>query len=314
MQDAARLVSKVLILERDAACLENLKRFCDEHDLVGLKAAQDSVMSVLRSNVDLGGIFLAEEFSEHGVALAHVIHKVRPELPIFLRQRVPAELSGHDRRVVRATYTCEAIDALAPVIGEAIFCLVYPNALVRGITEISVNALQALFRGKEIRTETPCIVRDRIIYGEVFTLIPLESSWCRGYMMLQTEEDAMRTTLGLESEEPSHDFRELNNTLGEATNLIWGAFKNRYVNYADGPAHLTQIPIVINHRHKYISFGSQDPQLCFRYTLVDPAAPDAAPTQVWQRFIFNLSWSPDDFKENRASVEDLFESGELEMF
>ena len=56
MQDAARLVSKVLILERDAACLENLKRFCDEHDLVGLKAAQDSVMSVLRSNVDLGGI------------------------------------------------------------------------------------------------------------------------------------------------------------------------------------------------------------------------------------------------------------------
>ena len=317
MQDAARLVSKVLILERDAACLENLKRFCDEHDLVGLKAQQDGVMAVLKSNVDLGGIFLAEEFAASeatGLALAHAIHKVRPELPIFLRQRAPAELSDDDRRVVRATYTCEAIDALAPVIGEAIFCLVYPNALVRGITEISVNALQALFRGKEIRTETPCIVRDRIIYGEVFTLIPLESSWCRGYMMLQTEEDAMRAALGLEADDPALDFRELNNTLGEATNLIWGAFKNRYVNYADGPAHLTQIPIVINHRHKYISFGSQDPQLCFRYTLVDPAAPDAAPTQVWQRFIFNLSWSPDDFKENRASVEDLFESGELEMF
>ena len=76
----------------------------------------------------------------------------------------------------------------------------------------------------------------------------------------------------------------------------------------------TQIPIVINHRHKYISFGSQDPQLCFRYTLTDPARPDAPPTQVRQRFIFNLAWSPDDFQENKASVEDLFESGELEMF
>ena len=38
--------------------------------------------------------------------------------------------------------------------------------------------------------ETPYIVRDRIIFGEVFSLIPLESSWCRGYMMLQTEEQA----------------------------------------------------------------------------------------------------------------------------
>lgn len=317
MQDAARLVSKVLILERDAACLDALKRFCEANDLVGLRAQQASVMSVLKSNVDLGGIFLAEDFAATeaaGLALARAIHQVRPELPIFLRQRMRAELPEADRHAVRATYTCAAIDELGPVIAEAIFCLVYPNALVRGITEISVAALQSLLPGREIRTETPFIVRDRIIHGEVFTLIPLESSWCRGYMMLQTEEDAMRAALGLASVDPAHDFRELNNTLGEATNLIWGAFKNRYVNYADGPAHMTQIPIVINHRHKYISFGSQDPQLCFRYTLTDPAQPGAAPTQVWQRFIFNLGWSPDDFKENKASVEDLFESGELEMF
>ena len=317
MEDAARLVSKVLILEHDPAATERLKSFCDAHDLVGLRAQADTVLSVLKSNVDLGGIFLSEEHGvaeAPGLALAHAIHALRPELPIFWRQRTKSALAEPDRGAVRAAYTTDTIDDLAPVIAESIFCLVYPNALVRGITEISVAALQSLFRGREIRTETPFVVRDRLIHGEVFTLIPLESSWCRGYMMLQTEEDAMRATLGLESDEPSLDFRELNNTLGEATNLIWGAFKNRYVNYADGPAHLTQIPIVINHRHKYISFGSQDPQLCFRYTLVDPARPDAAPTQVWQRFIFNLSWSPDDFKENSASVEDLFESGELEMF
>ena len=317
MEDAARLVSKVLILERDPACLENLKRFCDAHGLVGLRAQGDTVLSALRSNVDLGAVFLAEDHDAAeapGIALAHAIHQLRPELPIFLRQREKAALSERDRGAVRAAYTCEAIDELAPVIDESIFCLVYPNALVRGITEISVAALEALFRGKVVRCETPHIVRDRIIYGEVFTLIPLESSWCRGYMMLQTEEDAMRAALGLVEDAPALAFRELNNTLGEATNLIWGAFKNRYINYSDGSAHLAQVPIVINHRHRYISFGSQDPQLCFRYTLSDPERPDEPPTQVRQRFIFNLAWSPDDFKENKTSVEDLFESGELEMF
>ncbi len=311
MEDAAKLVSKVLILESDPAAVERLKAFCDAHDLVGLRAQADTVLAVLKSNVDLGGIFLAEE---HGFALARSIHVLRPELPIFLRQREAAPLPDADRGVVRATWTTATVDELAPVIAESIFCLVYPNALVRGISEISVAALQALFRDKVVQCEAPYIVRDRIIYGEVFTLIPLESSWCRGYMMLQSEEDAMRAAIGLEDDDPEVTFRELNNTLGEATNLIWGAFKNRYINYSDGAAHLTQIPIVINHRHRYISFGSQDPQLCFRYSLIDPAKPDEAPVQVRQRFIFNLAWSPDDFKENKTSVEDLFESGELEMF
>lgn len=317
MEDAARLVSKVLILEHDPSAIERLKAFCDAHDLVGLRAQADTLLAVLKSNVDLGGIFLCEEHgvaTAPGVALAHAIHQLRPELPIFLRRREQVALAERDRGAVRATYTTATIDELAPVIEESIFCLVYPNALVRGIREISIAALQSLFHGKVVHSEAPHVVRDRIIHGEVFTLIPLESSWCRGYMMLQTEEDAMRAAIGLEGDDPAATFRELNNTLGEATNLIWGAFKNRFINYGDGPAHLTQIPIVINHRHKYISFGSQDPQLCLRYTLGDPARPDEPPTQVHQRFIFNLAWSPDDFKENKASVEDLFQSGELELF
>ena len=317
MEDAARLVSKVLILEHDPAAVERLRIFCDAHDLMGLRAQGDTVLAVLKSNVDLGGIFLAQDHDvaeAPGLALAHAIQVLRPELPIFLRQDEAMALPEQSRNAVRATYTTQTIDELAPAIEESIFCLVYPNALVRGIAEISVNALQALFRDRIVQCEAPYIVRDRIIYGEVFTLIPLESSWCRGYMMLQSEEDAMRAAIGLEDDDPAATFRELNNTLGEATNLIWGAFKNRFINYSDGAAHLTQIPIVINHRHRYISFGSQDPQLCLRYSLIDPAKPDAPPVQVRQRFIFNLAWSPDDFKENKTSVEDLFESGELEMF
>ena len=323
MDDAARLESKVLVLESDSHCAERFKRFCEANALVGLKVQPDNVMSVLKSNIDLGGIFLAEDFGATeatGIALAHAIHAIRPELPIFLRCASPRMLDETDSRAVRAAYTIQNIESIVPVIAESIFSLVYPNALVRGIGEITIAALTAQFKNVEVSGETPYIVRDRIIYGELFTLIPLESNWCRGYMMLQVEENAMRSVLGLadagvgNTEHSGLDFRDLNNALGEATNLIWGAFKNRYVSYTDSNVHLTQIPIVINHGHQYMSFGSDDPQLCFRYTLRDLRRPDTSPVHVYQRFIFNLSWSPDDFKENEASIEGLFESGELELF
>lgn len=47
-------------------------------------------------------------------------------------------------------------------------------------------------------------------------------------------------------------FRDLNSVLGEATNLIWGSFKNRYVGDGDNMSGLaqTQVPIIINHQRR----------------------------------------------------------------
>jgi hypothetical protein len=73
------------------------------------------------------------------------------------------------------------------------------------------------------------------------------------------------------------------------------------------------VPLIVNHEHRYISFGSEDPQLCFRYTLSDPSG-EGASLVLYQRFVFNLSWAPEKFKENEVLTEDLFESGELELF
>lgn len=91
------------------------------------------------------------------------------------------------------------------------------------------------------------------------------------------------------------------------------AFKNRFVSGEQLPGRQSQVPIIVNHQHRYISFGSEDPQLCFKYTLLDPDG-KAAPLVLYQRFIFNLSWAPEKFKENEAIAEDLFDSGELELF
>lgn len=321
MVEKAELVSKVLVLEPAQECAARIKAFCDANRLVGLKAQSENVMGVLKSNVDLGAIFLAETYGGDGggVALAREIHEVRPELPIFLRRDGADDLdflSEQDRTLFSQAYSIENIDQLGPVIAETIFSLVYPNALVRGITEITKIALESQFKDVDVSTEAPYIVRDRIIYGELFTLIPLESNWCRGYMMLQTEEqplvrfvDGNKTHIVTDSV----NFRDINHVLGEVTNLVWGSFKNRYIAAEPLEGRASQVPIIVNHLHRYISFGSEDPQLCFKYTLADKSG-DGPSLVLYQRFVFNLSWSPDKFKENEALVEDLFESGELELF
>jgi len=48
-------VSKVLILETGTGPTDEIKAFCDAHNLVGLKVHKDSLGAVSRTNVDLGG-------------------------------------------------------------------------------------------------------------------------------------------------------------------------------------------------------------------------------------------------------------------
>lgn len=321
MVEKAELISKVLVLEDSQDCAARIKAFCDANNLVGVKAQAENVMGVLKSNVDLGAIFLSEGYggAEGGVHLAREIHEVRPELPVFLRREAADDLesfSDQDKSLFSQAYTIATIDKLGPVINETIFSLVYPNALVRGITEITRTALESQFKGVDVNTEAPYIVRDRIIYGELFTLIPLESNWCRGYMMLQTEEGPLVASVETGKTHITTDsvnFRDINHVLGEVTNLVWGMFKNRFISAEPLEGRASQVPIIVNHLHRYISFGSEDPQLCFRYTLNDTSNGGQS-LVIYQRFVFNLSWSPDKFKENEALVEDLFDSGELELF
>jgi hypothetical protein len=324
MGEQSQIVSKVLVLDSNTGCFDRIKAFCDSNGLVGLKVQTDNVMAVLRSNLDLGAILLSEAFADSaqgGTTLARKIHAVRPELPIFLRRELVENLDDipeRDRLLFSAAYTIDSISKLESVIEEFIFSRSYPNALVRGISEIAIPALESQFKAMKVEVEAPYLVRDRLIFGEIFTLIPLESSWCRGYMMLQTEEEALMHWVKagrtyVKSEE-AYDFRNLNGLLGEITNLIWGAIKNRYLSNVREDTYLSQVPIIINNLHRYISFGSDNPQLCFKYTVSDANDASFRPLVIQQKFVFNLSWSPEDFSENVTSVDELVSSGELEFF
>jgi CheY-specific phosphatase CheX len=323
MQDAIpdRPVSKVLVLDSSAAASSIIKQFCEDNDLIGLKVRSESLLAVLRRNIDLGGILIAEDYGDSvagTAAIAARIREIRPELPIILRRNSVAtltDLSPEQRRPFCAAYLSSDLSTLRHIIDEHIFSVIYPNALIRGIAEITQTILACQFPSCHVTHETAYIVRDRLIFGEMFSLIPLESNWCRGYMMLQTEEELLLALSGAHSlgAQPAHCFRAANSFLGELTNLIWGSFKNHYIGDMSRAAAINiQVPLVVNQQQKYISFGAENPQLCFRYKITDEAS-DSSVTIV-QRFVFNLSWSPNEFRAVTQVSDSLLESGELEIF
>jgi len=320
-------VSKVLLVDDSPAHTEALKPFFDEHNLIALKVRDSGrLTTVLRTNIDLGGVLLADDYGgsiEQAAIVAARINALRPELPIILRRSgnatTPA-LAQALQSIVCASFDAADLSTLRTAVDQYIFSLDFPNALVRGIAEITEARLGALFDGVTVRRDTPSVVRDRIIFGEVFSLIPLEGSWCRGYMLMQTKEEPLLAMI--ERERVANDggadaaqacFRDLNSLLGELTNLIWGAFKDRFLAQPGArAASQAQVPLLVNHKHRYISFGSDNPQLCFQYLLKHAASGQSV--AIDQRFVFSLNWSPEDFSENTVDIDDLVESGELDLF
>ncbi len=322
MADTTFLGAKVLLLEHDAVQYPRLLEFCESLGLVSVPCAAADAMDALSQHKDLAGALLAEDLPCDGppdsLSLAIKLHRQRPELPIFLRRTSGRPLTADEARAATHPWATEDIATLRAHIDRSLFGLRYPTVLVRGILDLSLQALRSMFPNAEVEAEPPYVVHDRIIYGQVSTLIALESTWCRGYMMLQTEEGALRQGMaqgmGYEGVGGDLGFRELNNLLGETTNLIWGAFKNRYIPPQAFANQQTQVPIVINHEQKYISFGSQDPQLCIRYQLSDPRRPRQRPLVIVQRFIFNLLFEAEAFTEFAQPAKAAAATGELELF
>ena len=78
--ESLAIVSKVLVCDYDAKALELLKPFCEDNNLVGYKVHTDNIIDVLKSNIDLGAIFIAENVIkniEDGTNLLVDIHRMR---------------------------------------------------------------------------------------------------------------------------------------------------------------------------------------------------------------------------------------------
>jgi hypothetical protein len=314
-------ISKVLILDNNPAYADTLRTFCESNRLTPLRATPVSLGRVLQRNIDLGAVFMAEDDgldNSDRALLLHDIRQQRADLPVFMRS---ATLKRDDdfppgiRSYICGSYNINELDELRKQVQRHIFCLEFPSTLVRELQEASKESLQWLFTPLKLEAESPCVIRDSLIFGELFSLISLESSWCRGYLMLQAEEDPILRYLERHRPaEQSHDMHSVNALLGESTNLIWGNLKARFgvgkLNSAGG--ELIQVPLLVNHRHKFISFGSTNPQLCLPFSMIDEETGNRV--HLLQRFAFNLKWAPEMFAASMNDTSQLLASGELEMF
>jgi len=314
--------SKVLILDDCDNSKQGIKSFCDNNNLIALTSREGDPLGVLKSYVDLSAIFISESFSPHkqqGLELAAEIHFVRPELPIFFRcekDTIEQFKNVFQNRGICCAYHIDNIDELKSALDENIFNREYPNALLRGIEEIAHSCLLGFFDDIEIEYTAPYLVKDRIIYGELFSLVSIESDWCKGCMMLQTTEDKLLDLVPPEkiNSLDAENFRAVNDVLSEVTNLIWGGIKNRFLSMENTrKINNTQVPIIINHKNQYITFGTDCPLLCFHYTLRSKVDSDLEVT-LYHKFIFNVNWAPEQFKDSSADIDAFLESGELEFF
>ena len=318
------VLSKVIVVEHDAQSLAAMKACFEECKLGGYRASPESAPAVLGANIDLGAIFLSEvDGNGHDCfALVHALHMARPDLPVFMRMAPGHGVEDLPEAVSKAlagVYATGDYGRAKELIETYLFSRHYPNEFVSEIKGMTLAALRASFKGMQVEVEQPYIVKDKLIYGELFSLIPLESNWCRGYMMLQSEEEkildiirAKKTTVNT----PEPTFRHVNAVLGELSNMVWGSFKNRYglKSLQDGLGQVrVEIPIIVNHMRKYISFGSDDAQLCFKFTVTDPDG-KLDSSVLYQKFIFSLDWAPEKYDESNQNVNELVSSGELELF
>jgi hypothetical protein len=161
-----------------------------------------------------------------------------------------------------------------------------------------------------VLAEAPTIVRDRLIYGEVYSLIPLEAAWCRGYMMLQIEERSLRRlqmppagrhgprcSIGLDSRHQQCVLGDHQPDLGRLQETASSPLTTPALGKDDSGASSSSTT-----RSATSHSAREDPQLCFPLPhLGQPALQHGEPIELHQRFVFNLSWSPELFRENQSN-------------
>jgi len=324
-----RLVSKVLIFEHDTAVHDQLKDFCNEYGLVGVKQTSHSAMKMLYTNVDLGAVIISEKCHDSvenintGFELAQRISKIRKELPIFIRREDRSDLEdlpADQRRGIAGAFQVDKPDTLRALVDQYLADTEYPISLIRRIEEVAHQSLTTLFKEMEVTNDLPYLVKDKLTWGDMISIIPVESPWFDGYMMVQTEEQPLINAIrgGRTSIDPENsDFRDVMGILSEICNLAWGGLKTRLLSLPTGhikDPYKISVPITVNQYKEYISFGTDRSQLCFKYTLRDIHG-KIDPVTIYQKFIFNIRWNPEDYRESdQNTVEELVESGELELF
>ncbi len=315
------LTSKILILEHQPAAKKEIKTFLLKNNLVGVQDSKSNTVEIFKRITDLGAVFISEssqEMQKTGLTIAEELYQLRSEVPIFLRVDNINDLNK-EYPFIAGLYHIKDLNRLEQLLDKYLFDRFYPMPLVHDIQSMSYSAISSIIKQTDVQFDVPYLVNDQVVSGNVLSLIPLESNWCRGTMMLQTTEKdiadcikAQKTSLNA----TNIDFRDVNQVVSEITNMIWGAIKSRYLISSEQPTDISNqifVPILINQTQNFVSLGTVSPHLCFKYTIKDTEnkLPDFA---IIQKLVFNLNWQPELYCEPNTTTDGLLDSGELELF
>jgi len=318
MAEEQSIRSKVLTFDTDISVLPRLRTLFDANNLTGMRSVADPAIVdiILEKNIHLGALFLNNR--QDWINLSVKLKELRPELPLFLRVEELGEIDDipEDKLVLfDGIFHISEEEKIHTFLNDHIFIRDYPVDMIRHIHDFSMNAFKFMIPEAQVQSHAPLIIRDKIIYGEITSLIPINTNWCRGYMMIQTELEELHhllTTFNSPAFEGSLD-EVVPPVISELTNLMWGGFKTVFLKdgFLEGTGPDIQVPILVNHKMKNISFGGDIPQLCFEYILSNPIGLNRK-AKIVQKFIFNLNWSPDLVAE--YDFQELVDTGTIELF
>lgn len=312
---ANTVVSYILVHDTNLDAGESIQEFCKDNQLIRLREHDTDIIEMLHRSINLGAIFLSEE-SEYkggdGIDLGCKIHKLRPEVPIFLRTstiKAKQDLAENIRHCFAGVYHLDEMSELQELIKTHIFSDDYPNFLMKAIQTLSTEVIESQLINMTVTVDSPSLVNDRLIHGNLQSIIPLESSWCKGHMMIQVDQEQLADLINsgktLMGEEGLVGFRDINAWLSEMTNLIWGVIKSRVLSQinADQPISEVQLPIITNHKESYITFGTDKPHISVKYTFSDNSG-ELADIVLYQKLIFSITWAPALATEDQIILED----------
>ena len=320
--------TKIFMHDTSREAADLVKNITDENNLIGIKSLDMDIVEFLMnselSSGDLSAIFLTEEEDSRGLTGFHIAEKInqaRSSLPVFMRLRdgrTLSDLTEEQQDLVTATYTLGDAQHLQKICRRYLFAAHYPMPMVNLIRDLGRQTLEQAFRGISVVECSPFLVKDHMVSTYFASLIPLEVSAGKGYLLAQMRESdisrlitASRTHLKKELD----DFDHVHQLVSEIVNMLWGKIRHAMhdPNDQDLDRNPAQVPIIINYLRNYVSFGNVNPQLCFRYLLYTDAEIHE-PVVVDFKAIFNVRWEPSKTESEDDFITQGLEGGDLELF
>ena len=281
-----------------------------------------SFWEILSSNLRIGAIFLGGPLPELKIFLPK-LHLQKREIPIFVhadQSELIDEFNDEYPNALVIRYDSIVEEQLTSLIQQHIFTRYYPDTLLQNVASDFCDIMTEQFSEVFPSCDRVLASADRRMYGQRLEYMPIKSNWCAGAMLLETNTSDIANLVQLGRSHFNQPIAQpslcAEDVLREISNLLAGAFKNKYVPNDFSPNKTyPEIPMTINHQEGYVSFGTTSPMLCFDFTIHDRrnGAHDFSPFQIALRLSFHSHWDPGEVPEE-PFVQQAIDDGVLEFF